>query len=122
MSDIVFLYVTAPDAQAARIIAERLVRERHAACVNILPKARSIYEWEGKLEETTETPFLVKTTQTAAPEACARIKSLHPYAAPCIAALPVSRTGSSAAFLDWIAENTGTGPAPVPDPGPSTSP
>ena len=124
MSDIVFLYVTAPDAQTARTISERLVRERLAACVNILPEIRSIYEWEGKLEETAETPFLVKTTHTAAADACARIKALHPYDTPCIAALPVSRTGSSAAFLDWIAGNTGPGPGSGPDPdrGPSTSP
>ena len=128
MSDIVFLYVTAPDAQTARTIAGRLVSERHAACVNILPETRSIYEWEGKLEETAETPFLVKTTQTAAPAACARIKALHPYETPCIAALPVAREGSSAAFLDWIADNTGpdadpdAGPASGSDPRPSTSP
>lgn len=121
MSDIVFLYVTAPDAQTARTIAGCLVRERHAACVNILPQMRSIYEWEGKMEETAETPFLVKTTQTAAPAACARIEALHPYDTPCIAALPVSRAGSSAAFLDWIADNTGPDSGLSPDPHPGTS-
>ena len=107
MSDIVFLYVTAPDGETARAIAGRLVRERHAACVNILPETRSIYEWDGRIEEAAETPFLVKTTKSAAPAAAERIKALHPYDTPCIAALPVLRDGSSAAFLDWIAQNAG---------------
>lgn len=107
MSDIVFLYVTAPDAETARAIADSLVRERRAACVNILTESRSIYEWEGKIEEATETPFLVKTTRANAAGAAERIKALHPYDTPCVAALPVLRDGSSAAFLDWIEENTG---------------
>ena len=107
MSDIVFLYVTAPDAETARTIADSLVRERRAACVNILPESRSIYEWEGVIEEAAETPFLVKTTRASAAGTADRIKALHPYDTPCVAALPVLRDGSSAAFLDWIAENTG---------------
>lgn len=106
MTDIVFLYVTAPDAQTAQDIANHLVREKHAACVNILGEARSIYEWEGVVEDVAETPFLVKTTRAAAFTACERISELHPYDTPCIAALPVLPESSSAAFLDWITENT----------------
>lgn len=106
MTDIVFLYVTAPDAQIASNIANHLIREKHAACVNILGETRSIYEWEGAIENVAETPFLVKTTKAAAPGACERIRELHPYETPCIAALPVLPEGSSAAFLGWITENT----------------
>lgn len=106
MSDIVFLYVTAPDAQIVKDIAMRLIQEKHAACVNILPEMRSIYEWEGSVEEATETPFLVKTTKAAAPGACALIHDLHPYDTPCIAALPVAHEGSSPEFLNWITQNT----------------
>ncbi len=102
MKDVVFLYVTAPDPHTARAIAGSLIREKRAACVNILPEIRSIYEWEGRVEETTETPFLVKTV--AAADAAARIADLHPYDTPCIAALAVDHAASSARFLDWIAE------------------
>lgn len=114
MSEVVFLYVTAPDAETARTIAAALIRERRAACVNILPDIRSIYEWEGALEETTETPFLVKTT--AAADAGARIAALHPYETPCIVALPVAREGSHPAFLDWIAGQTAPDGAPDSNP------
>lgn len=106
MSDIVFLYVTAPDARVATEIAHRLIEEKHAACVNILSEMRSIYQWEGVVEETTETSFLVKTTAASADAARERIMALHPYDTPCIAALPVLQEGSSAPFLDWISQNT----------------
>lgn len=105
MSEIFFLYVTAPDAEAARRIADALIAEKLAACVNIHAEMRSIYEWEGGIEDAAETPLLVKTTRDAAPAARDRILALHPYDMPCIAALPIAAEGSSAAFLAWVAAN-----------------
>ncbi len=106
MSDIVFLYVTAPNAETAARIARSLVEEKLAACVNIHAEMRSIYEWDGKVELKLETPLFVKTTAAAANAARDRIITLHPYDTPCIAALPVSAEGSSAAFLDWVEKAT----------------
>ncbi len=106
MTDIVFLYVTAPDAETAGRIAQALVEEKLVACVNIHGEMRSVYEWDGKLETEAETPMFVKTTAAAAERARDRIVALHPYDEPCIAALPVQRAGSSASFLDWIARAT----------------
>ncbi len=106
MSDIIFLYVTAPDPETARQIARTLVAEKLAACVNISSPMTSIYEWEGALEETVEIALIVKTTAAAATRVTDRINALHPYDTPCIAALPVSAHGSAPAFLDWVAQAT----------------
>lgn len=106
MTDIVFLYCTAPDAESAGVIAEALIEEKLAACVNIHAPVRSIYRWEDAVEDAAETPFIVKTSQDAAPAAAERIISLHPYDTPCVAALPIERAGSSPAFLDWIRAST----------------
>lgn len=102
MSGIVFLYVTAPNAETAARLARALVEEKLAACVNIHAEMRSVYEWEGKIEIGLETPLIVKTTDAAATAARDRIVEIHPYGEPCVAALPVATDGSSASFLDWI--------------------
>ncbi len=109
MSGIVFLYVTAPNAETAARIARALVEEKLAACVNIHAEMRSVYEWEGKVEIGLETPLIVKTTSAAANAARDRIIALHPYGEPCVAALPVSPDGSSTSFLDWITSAVSTG-------------
>ena len=106
MTEITFLYVTAPNPETAARIARALIEEKLAACVNIHGEMRSLYEWEGKVEMGIETPMIVKTTAARAPAARDRILALHPYGEPCVAALPVSREGSSEAFLNWVAAGT----------------
>jgi len=106
MTDILFLYVTAPNAETAARIGRMLVEEKLAACVNIHAEMRSIYSWEGKVEIGLETPLFVKTTKAAAEAARDRILDLHPHDEPCIAALPISAHGSSAGFLEWIEKAT----------------
>ena len=101
-SDVVFLYVTAPDNDVAEKIASALIAEKLAACVNIHAEMRSIYAWNSAVEETAERPMIVKTAAAQADAACRRITALHPYDEPCVAALPVLRDGSSAGFLDWV--------------------
>ena len=106
MSDIVFLYVTAPNAETAARIARTLIDKKLAACINIHGEMRSVYEWDGAVEFKLETPLFVKTTAAAAPAARDEIIALHPYDEPCVAALPVLKEGSSAGFLDWIEQST----------------
>ncbi len=106
MTDIVFLYVTAPDSDTAARIARALVEEKRAACVNIHSEMRSIFEWDGNVEMKLETPLFVKTTASAANSARDRILELHPYDEPCIAALPISSEGSSPDFLSWVKKAT----------------
>lgn len=105
-SAVVFLYVTAPNAETAARIARALVEEKLAACANIHGEMRSLYEWEGKVELKLETPIFVKTSAAAADKARDRIIELHPHEEPCVAAIPIQTQGSSASFLDWITQTT----------------
>ncbi|MBT8472544.1 MAG: divalent-cation tolerance protein CutA [Marinicaulis sp.] len=105
-TEVVFLYVTAPDADVADQIAETVIADKCAACVNILPGMRSVYEWGGKVECAEECVLIVKTTAAAAPAARDAIINAHPFDTPCVAALPVDPAGSSTAFLDWICAET----------------
>ncbi len=97
---------TCPDPATAERIAETVVGERLAACVNIVPGLTSIYRWEGQMQRDSELLLLIKTRQAVYPLLEARIRELHPYQVPEIVALSI-RTGS-AAYLDWIADHTGT--------------
>ncbi|HSS28303.1 MAG TPA: divalent-cation tolerance protein CutA, partial [Usitatibacter sp.] len=88
-----------PDSESAFNLARELVRRRVAACVNVLPAATSFYRWQGKLEEASEHPVLVKTTRDRYAELEAAIRELHPYEVPEIIAWPV--TAGLPAYLAW---------------------
>ena len=96
---------TCPDRTTAERIAETVVSERLAACVNIAPGLTSIYRWEGQIQREAELLLLIKTRQAVYPQLEARIRELHPYQVPELIALPI-QTGS-AAYLNWITDNTG---------------
>jgi periplasmic divalent cation tolerance protein len=101
MSDtVLWVYVTAADAEEARRIGRALVQEHLAACVNILPGHTAIYRWQGKLEEAEETAFVAKTTAARFEAMRARIRALHSYDLPAIVALPAA--DGDAEFLDWV--------------------
>jgi len=92
--------VTAPDLDTAARLGRALVEERLAACVNLVPGLRSIYRWEGALQDEAEVLLLVKTRADRLEALAARVKELHPYALPEVLALPA--TGGSPAYLDWL--------------------
>ncbi len=100
MGDVTLLYSTAPDAATAQKIANALVTEKLAACVNILAPMTSVYEWDGALEHSGETPLIVKTADGSA--AKDRIVALHPYDCPCVIALKIDEAASLAPFLEWV--------------------
>lgn len=85
-------------------IAEALVAERLAACVQILPM-RSVYRWQGAVERAEEWQLQIKTRAALADRVEARIKTLHGYDLPEIIALPV--TAGSADYIDWVEAETG---------------
>jgi len=91
-----------PDDAAAHALARTLVAYRLAACVNILPAVRSLYRWQGAIEEATETTLLIKTTQARYPALQQAILDGHPYTLPEIVALPID--GGLPAYLDWLAQ------------------
>ncbi len=96
------LYVTCGSEGEARGIARAMVEERRAACANILPGMRSLYWWEGAVQEEGETVLILKTTDTMTDDAVARVVALHSYDTPCVVVLPSA--GGNAAFLDWIGQ------------------
>lgn len=93
-----------PDAETAEHIANAVVAQRLAACVNILPPCRSLYHWEGKVEQAVEVPLLIKTTSACYDALEAAIRALHPYQIPEIVALPVAH--GLPAYLQWVADET----------------
>ncbi len=99
------VYTTFPDEETARAVARALVEERLAACVNFIPGMRSVYRWEGSIEEAGEIVGIVKTRAGLIDRVEARIKALHPYDTPVIMHLAV--TGADEATLDWLMEQTG---------------
>lgn len=100
--------VTAPDAERGAALGRTLVEERLAACVNILPGLRSIYHWQGAVEEESEVLLLIKTSSDLLPQLTERVKELHPYEVPEVLALPIA--GGSSDYLHWLHGELRTAP------------
>jgi periplasmic divalent cation tolerance protein len=95
-----------PDRAAAERLADLLVGQRLAACVNILAPCRSVYRWEGEVQHDEEHPVLIKTTAERYPALESALRSGHPYELPEIIAVPIER--GLPAYLDWVAAETAT--------------
>lgn len=104
MSDIRLVYVAAASAEEAEKIAITTVKERLAACANILGPIKSIYVWQGKLDQGSEVALLLKTQQGVADALISRVRELHSYDCPAILLLPV--LGGHPDFLDWVRAET----------------
>lgn len=89
-----------PDSESAFNLARELVRLRLAACANVLPAVTSFYRWEGREEEASEHPVLIKSTEERYPELEAAIRARHPYELPEIIAWPVGP--GLPAYLTWV--------------------
>jgi periplasmic divalent cation tolerance protein len=86
-------------------MARQLVEQGLAACVNILPPVASIYRWQGQVEQASEIPLLIKTTQARYQEIEQAILQAHPYEVPEIVALPLA--AGLPAYLAWMQHETG---------------
>jgi periplasmic divalent cation tolerance protein len=104
----IFVLTNLPDSDAAFNLARELVQLRLAACANFLPPVASFYRWEGRLEEATERPVLIKSTAERYPALEAAIRERHPYAVPEIVAWPVER--GLPAYLQWVEDETRAAP------------
>jgi periplasmic divalent cation tolerance protein len=93
-----------PDRDSAAKLAHVLIERRLAACVNILSPCRSVYRWQGKIEDAEEFPVLIKTTRERYAELEAAIRSGHPYELPEIIAVPLA--GGLSAYLEWVESET----------------
>jgi len=93
---------TCPEGETAKSLAETLVGEHLAACVNILPGLVSVYAWQGAVESAQEALLLVKTERQAYPRLEARLRELHPYELPEIVAIDLARGLPD--YLNWISQ------------------
>jgi periplasmic divalent cation tolerance protein len=104
VSDIALFHVTFANREEAERIAETVLAEKLAACVNILAPCTSIYRWQGQIERAEETPALFKTRPMLAERLRARIEALHSYELPVIETWTAAATS---AVYGWIATETG---------------
>ena len=73
---------TTPDEKTAQLIASTLVKDKLAACVNIIKGVESVYEWQGQIETATECQLLIKTNTQNVLQAFDKVSELHPYDVP----------------------------------------
>jgi periplasmic divalent cation tolerance protein len=99
-SEMSFLYVTVPDMEMARVIAGGAIREKLAACANILPRMTAIYEWNGDIEEENELVVILKTSRKTVSLLGKWVKDHHPYDVPCILEVPLGRGNHD--YVSWL--------------------
>jgi len=104
MTEVMVVLVTVPDEESGLALARSLVDERLVACANLVPGLRSIYRWQGRIEEAKELLLILKTRAELVDELARRVAELHPYDVPEVLALEVS--GGLAAYLDWVEAET----------------
>ncbi|HUX90120.1 MAG TPA: divalent-cation tolerance protein CutA [Gallionellaceae bacterium] len=102
MNEVLLLLTNLPDRDSAQRMAHSLVDSHAAACVNILAECGSVYRWQGKVENASEVPLLIKTTRAAYPRVEELIRAQHPYELPEIIAVPVA--AGLPAYLQWVAQ------------------
>ena len=94
------VYVTTSGISESRKIAIKLVQEKLAACVNIVPKIESIYLWNGKMEEDSESLIFIKTRNDLVEKVIKRVEEIHSYDTPCI--LEISLNRGTENYFKWI--------------------
>jgi periplasmic divalent cation tolerance protein len=94
---------TCPDINNAKLIAQHLIKERLAACVNIIPNVISIYRWQDTIESDEEIQLIIKTQSDKFNEVANEIKRLHRYDTPEIIAMNIQQGDNS--YLNWITES-----------------
>jgi len=100
----IIVLITVPNREEADHIAEVLIREKWAACINILPSVYSIFFWEGAVQRGEELLLFAKSRSDLFSALCERVKELHSYTVPEIIAVPILR--GSEEYLRWVQEST----------------
>lgn len=96
----VLVYITAANIDETEALAEVLVKERLAACANVVERVKSIYWWKGVLERDEESMIILKTREDRLDHLIKRVKQLHSYENPEIVAVPILKGSSE--YLNWI--------------------
>lgn len=103
--DEIVVFITASNEDEAARIAKALVEAKLAGCVNLIKNIRSIYSWEGKIEDEPEVLMIVKTQKSLFDSLMKKVKELHSYTVPEIIAMPIVE--GSEDYLKWLREVTG---------------
>ncbi|MET0401331.1 MAG: divalent-cation tolerance protein CutA [Cystobacter sp.] len=106
-TDAVLVLVTAPTAEQAAALARTLLEEGLAACGNVVPGLRSIYRWEGRVQDEPEALLLLKSRAPLFEALRERVVALHPYQCPEV--LRVDVAAGHAPYLRWITDNVRSG-------------
>jgi len=96
----IVIFVTASTGEEAHRIAELLLNQRKAACINIIPKVDSLFWWQGTLDSARESFLIIKTKASLLAEIVDLVKSVHSYEVPEIIAMPI--VGGNEDYLRWI--------------------
>jgi len=112
MTDKVVVFVTCGSAAEGRKIAQALVKQRLAACVNISSPIRSIYRWEGKLADDREVMLVIKTARPLFDRVRRLVEKLHSYQVPEVVCLPIIDAAPN--YLNWLTSAVGAEATPVP--------
>jgi len=107
MSEFVVVYVTVGSAKEGERLGRTLVEERLAACVNRVGPVRSIYRWQGQIEQSDEELLIIKSKRELFDRLKNRVRELHSYSVPEIIALPILQGSES--YLAWLEEVLGKG-------------
>lgn len=100
----ILILCTCPEGNVAADMAEALVADRIAACVNIIPGLSSWFRWRGQIDRADELLLIIKTTHDHYHDVEKKIRSMHPYELPEIIAVPI--TQGLADYLNWIDQET----------------
>lgn len=103
MVKVITVLCTAGTEENAYKLAETLINENLAACINVVPGVVSFYKWKGTLNRDQEWLLIIKTVEELFDQLEKRIKELHEYSIPEIIALPVEH--GSKEYLQWVVEN-----------------
>lgn len=101
---ILLVFTNLPDRGAALKLADALIEQHLAACVNVLGGCTSIYRWRGAIERAEEVPVLIKTRAARYADVEAAIRSVHPYELPEVVAVPVAQ--GLPEYLAWVTQET----------------
>jgi len=111
MTDKILVLSTCASADEAEKLARLLVERRLAACVSVVPQARSYFRWKGEVEMADECLLLIKSARELFEPLRAAIEAEHSYETPEVVAIPI--LAGARGYLNWMDANLETGREPV---------
>ncbi len=96
----IIIFITTSNKKEAKHIARQLIKNKLAACVNIVDKVNSFFRWQGKIDRASEALLIIKSKREKLTKIIKTVKAAHSYDVPEIIALPI--IGGHKPYLDWI--------------------